>query len=105
MHIKQTKMICSVQGCRNTDTVFASRNGVCVNTPNLCRECIKNIYEAVFDVIETPKMSVADTAESLPNAYVTPANVRENAENARKSAENAGKSQPKLTAKSRGGSR
>lgn len=48
MYIKHTKMICSVQGCKNTDTVFLSENSVTVNTPNICRECIKKAYKVIF---------------------------------------------------------
>lgn len=44
---KRSRLICSVMGCKNTETYFVFKNGVVYNTPNLCKECIKLAYLAL----------------------------------------------------------
>lgn len=68
MYIKHTDMICSVQGCKNTDTMFLSKNKITFNTPNVCRECVKNAYFALIgesDAAEesSPKKTMPVQAE------------------------------------------
>ena len=49
MAIRGFMSICSVMGCKNVDTLLISRNGVTINTPNICKECLKLAYEAAFE--------------------------------------------------------
>lgn len=49
MAIRGFKSICSVMGCKNVDTLLISRNGVTINTPNICKECLKLAYETAFE--------------------------------------------------------
>lgn len=48
MRVKRTRMICSVKGCANRATFFLSRGGDFAGTPNLCEDCLKAAYNAVF---------------------------------------------------------
>lgn len=48
MKVKQTRLKCAVNGCRNRDTFYVSRSGVYFNSPNICKECAKLAYEALF---------------------------------------------------------
>ena len=60
MKIKKFRSICSVMGCRNTDTYLISRNSVTINTPNICKECLKMAYLELFP--EEAEVNVVDEA-------------------------------------------
>jgi hypothetical protein len=48
MKTKKTRLKCAVNGCRNRDTFYISKSGVYFNSPNICKECAKTAYEALF---------------------------------------------------------
>ena len=61
MKVQKRKLICSVMGCRSTDTYFLARNGVMVNTPNMCKDCVRAAFEALFPE-EAEKLNAVDEA-------------------------------------------
>ena len=69
MKVKKFRSICSVMGCRNTDTFLISRNGVNINTPNICKECLKMAYIELFPEETSSKMNEKDKTvnESVNN--------------------------------------
>lgn len=63
MRLQKRKLICSVMGCRNTDTYLIAKNGVMVNTPNICKDCVKAAFEALYPEEAEKLNSVKKTAE------------------------------------------
>ena len=61
MKVQKRKLICSVMGCRSTDTYFLAKNGVMVNTPNMCKDCVRAAFEALFPE-EAEKLNAVDEA-------------------------------------------
>ena len=65
MKVKQIRLKCAVNGCRNRDTFYVSRSGVYFNSPNICKECAKLIYEAMYPESENAVVEAAEETENV----------------------------------------
>ena len=71
MKTRSANLICSIRGCRNRNTNFFSLNGVMINTPNICDDCIKAAYLTRFSEVVTDEVAVDEAEETVDEAEET----------------------------------
>ncbi len=66
IRIRKVWRICSVKGCSNHDCFNIARSSEPGNSVIMCRDCIKDIYNAVFDEPEqTAEAVTTDTVKKI----------------------------------------